>query len=170
MNSLKTLIELSKSYPGQVVLYKGVNANMLRLIENHLELAEVMKKELIGLLTYTNGFSILDYCFMGIGNPKIASLNFFTPGELILIGTAGDEEFGIDFNEGSRIFYSNNDIYGKNHIQYIQGSLDEFLSLFFEKCEILLANFREEDIVLYLDDDGLPAGLDKFNKTFSPKL
>ncbi|MCV9385557.1 hypothetical protein [Reichenbachiella ulvae] len=153
MKVLNKLMDLKKGYPDLVELYQGASDQAIKARLSHSKFP--MKDELTTILKFSNGFSVLDYCFLGVLNPKIRGLETLFLDDVIIIGTSGHEEYGImDTTKGEgRVLVNRENIYGEKETIVIANSLESFLEQFFHKCELLLAHHKVSDIVSYIDDE-----------------
>ena len=148
--SYQTLLLLQQQFPNDVMLYSPANELQVSVDERMLGLE--LPSELKELWSLTNGFSIIDYCFLGSGNKVIVNLlglNF--PLEireygysLGFLSTSGSDNFYLVYNcqkEFSGVFYSSD--YGET-LGTRFDSLGHFLTDFLERIAIVLGKYGDE--------------------------
>ncbi len=162
------LLELQSSYPNQVKLYQPASEQQILITEKFLNTK--LHKDLIDLYLFSNGLGIIDYCFLGNGNKKIANLidaNFtFTNSnnfdrQIEIIGTSVDESYFMNMNSGNIYLKAT---YEESLI-HIASNFNDFLKEFIDKLEYLLSMITGDDII-YLDDDQLPEGFSEWKCAF----
>lgn len=151
---IRNLQELQIKYPKRVTLYEGLSDEKLDLLESLLALElDAHYKE---LLRFSNGFSIIDYCFLGFNNSVLANLyqenyeRIKIEGyqEFCFLATSGDEEFLLNIKNG-KISHLEDGLY---ETKLISDSFIEFMIQFVGKAKILLNVIPDNDSVMYFDE------------------
>ncbi len=161
------LKSLQNKYPTWVNLFPPANPDNIIATERILEID--IDSKLKELYQFTNGFGIVDYCCLGVGNKKIANLLSQYPLDrkdglnskiITFMATSCGEDFAYFENTDSayhRIYLIDRNIEGKAIL--IANNLEDFFIKFIYKIKILLSVIEDNDIIMYFDDEKLPDGL-----------
>ena len=163
----KSLEELKLLFPKWVKLYPPSDPKEIRKTERLLQ--SNLDEQLKEIYRVTDGFGIVDYCLLGIHNKKINNISSqnlpltfneqFESNTIEFLGTSGDENY----------HYINSNNYNQHPVIKVNGieehivadNIETFLDKFFKNMKILLEIIREEDVVMYLDDERLEGKLIK---------
>lgn len=158
---IKSLIELKHQYPKWINLYPPSDPKEIHKTEKLLQFE--VDEHLKEIYKVTDGFGIVDYCLSGINNKRINSiisqnlpLTFneqYESNTIEFLGTSGDENYHyiINSNNQKNIVIKSEGFKS----QIVSESVEEFLDKFLRNMKILLETIRDEDIVMYLDDERL---------------
>ena len=170
MKTKEKLIQLEEDYDC-ITLYR--NFDTKNLFKGIGRIPGSFDKEVLEFLKFTNGASIMDYCFLGIKNNKLGvnldefvlelwGTHDFLAGKIIpfMINSSG-ETFGFLLEgEGEKnpiVFHSNE--FNEEEVLVISSSFNNFMSTFTEDVESTLVNSKD-DIFVQIEIEKWPYKLD----------
>jgi hypothetical protein len=164
MNSVIEKIDLFElGNPTLVKLYPPVSESLIRSAEQQLDI--LLDPKLSEIYGHTNGFGIIDYCLLGLGNKRIGDLVGTNLGNwdiaipalkgryIEFIGTSGDESYGYLYQPGFTEFtvVSMGDI-ATGDYKVVSSTVEGFFEYFFDKLQLLFEYRKTNKWAMYIGD------------------
>lgn len=163
---IKILSELVRAYSNRITLYKNVDLKIL--MKSIGKVPGKFDSDLLELLKFTNGASILDYCFLGFKNPRLGvdidkfmfelwSSHEFTAGRVLgFMITSTSETFGylidvVDDKGRHPIVYCSDN----RKLYLLASSFSAFMISFVGEISDTLKNTTQA-LPLYIEKEGWP--------------